>query len=516
MQILIPISGYSSFFPKEDYFFPKPLIEVAGRAMIDVVVSFLRKQFLDAQFFFVIDPEDASSFSLDRTLKLLSGPNTVIIEKSGRTSGALCSALLSVDYLNLGSPLVIVNCDQVIEADLNHFVDVFRSTACSAGLVTFDSVHPRWSYVVEDDQGEVIQAVEKKVASRSAIAGFYYFANAELFIEAAKKVILDGAQLDGVYYISSSINQIILSGGRVLHQAVTAQSYHSFYAPAKILEFERTTLANDLRKVPSSQLPINVIIPAAGEGSRFSRAGWKKPKPFIEVDGLLMLEHVINNLKLRNSTITILLRKEHMNAHPSLVQKLLDRAQRILPVEHLTEGTASTVLLARSIFDNSLPLIIANSDQLVDFNIDDFVEDSMNRKLDGSIVVFRDPTMDPKWSFVKVDDNGFVLEVAEKKAISDLATVGIYMFAKGSHFVEAAIDMIVSNDRTNNEFYTCPAFGYMIRAGARIGVYEIPMASMSGLGTPEDLEEFLLKRGASPSIDSPDDINASNRSIGRS
>jgi dTDP-glucose pyrophosphorylase len=117
--------------------------------------------------------------------------------------------------------------------------------------------------------------------------------------------------------------------------------------------------------------------------------------------------------------------------------------------------------------------------------------------------VFQDPTMDPKWSFVKVDEAGLVLEVAEKKPISDLATVGIYLFTKGKDFVSAALDMMIANDRVNNEFYTCPVYNYMIRKGSRIGIYEVPMKSMAGLGTPDDLLQFLQERGASPSLDSP-------------
>lgn len=148
--------------------------------------------------------------------------------------------------------------------------------------------------------------------------------------------------------------------------------------------------------------------------------------------------------------------------------------------------------------------MVANSDQLVDFNVNDFIEDCIQRKLDGSILVFRDPSMDPKWSFAKVDEAGLVLEVAEKKPISDLATVGIYLFTKGRDFVGAALDMMVANDRVNNEFYTCPVYNYMIKNGARIGVYEVPMNTMSGLGTPDDLRQFLQQRGAEPSLDSPD------------
>ena len=132
-------------------------------------------------------------------------------------------------------------------------------------------------------------------------------------------------------------------------------------------------------------------------------------------------------------------------------------------------------------------LLIANSDQLVDFDLCDFVNDLVRRNLDGSILVFKDDTRNPKWSFAKTRSNGLVAEVAEKKPISNLATVGIYLFRTGRIFVSGAIEMIVANERVNNEFYTCPVYNYLIRSGLKIGVYEVLSEQMSGLGTPADL-----------------------------
>jgi NDP-sugar pyrophosphorylase family protein len=504
MQILIPISGRSAFFSKAEFYFPKPLIEVAGTPMIEVVISHLQSQFPQSRFIFVIDPEDSRSFSLDLTLKLLAGDNSIIIEKPGPTSGALSSCLLTIDSLHHNESLVIANSDQIIDANLAQIVDIFRTKDCEAATITFESIHPRWSYVVDNEFGQVVQTFEKKVASRSAIAGFYYFKSAHIFIEAAKKSILNESQIDGLYYISSALNEIILAGGDVIHLPIPAHCYHSFYTPTKIAEYERTYLARDLSECAHTPTSVNVIIPAAGQGSRFAEAGWKKPKPFIDVDGMCMLEHVISNVAPIEGSVTVLLREEHLAAYPKVASKLKECGHHIKSVNRLTEGTALTVLLAREIFDNNQPMIVANSDQLVDFNVNSFVDDCIQRKLDGSILVFKDPLMDPKWSFVKVDKNGHVLEVAEKRPISDLATVGIYLFAKGKQFIHAALDMIVANDRVNNEFYTCPVYNYMIKNGSRIGIFEVPMESMAGLGTPNDLREFLQDRGSAPSVDSPD------------
>jgi NDP-sugar pyrophosphorylase family protein len=170
----------------------------------------------------------------------------------------------------------------------------------------------------------------------------------------------------------------------------------------------------------------------------------------------------------------------------------------IVAIEKPTEGTACTLLLARNCFDNDKPLLIANSDQLVDIDINDMIDDCLERDLDGSILVFRDSAGNPKWSFAKLGEGGLVERVAEKSAISDLATAGIYFFRRGMDFVRAAVDMIAQNDRVGDEFYTCPVYNYAIAAGLKIGVYEIAPQDMHGIGTPDDLNAYLAGGGAEP------------------
>jgi dTDP-glucose pyrophosphorylase len=504
MQVLIPISSRTSFFPSEEYFFPKPLIEVAGRPMIELVVNQLKRQLTNPQFTFVIDRDDARTFSIDRICELAAGSKTHVIERMGETSGALCSCLLAIGALDPHAPLLISNSDQIISADLSARLERFERAKVDAGVLTFDSIHPRWSYVVEAADDRVAQTFEKKVVSRQAIAGLYYFREAGKFLDAAKKTILNDMKVDGAFFISSAINQCILDGGDVMYTTIDERHYHSFYSPSRIVEFELSPFGSVLRTDSKGIENLSVIIPAAGEGSRFARAGWKKPKPFIDVDGRPLLGHVIENVVPHRANATLILRKSHIQAQPSIVKNLETAGANILPIENLTEGTACTVLLARKVFDNDGPMMVANSDQLVDFNVSDFLADCINRGLDGSILVFQDPSRDPKWSFAKVDGQGLVTEVAEKKPISDLATVGIYLFTRGCDFVSAAADMFAANDRVNGEFYTCPVYNYMIANGARIGVYEVAMDAMCGLGTPEDLIEFLYARGAPVSKDQPE------------
>jgi dTDP-glucose pyrophosphorylase len=230
----------------------------------------------------------------------------------------------------------------------------------------------------------------------------------------------------------------------------------------------------------------------AGEGSRFQIAGYNKPKPFIDVSGKPMIVRVIENLNCPGAQYILLARKEHIEKESELVAMIERKYNAIfVPINKLTEGTACTVLYARELINNDSPLLIANSDQIVDIDITNYVDDCHLRRLDGSILTFTDKELNPKWSFAKIDVNGMVTEVKEKEAISENATVGIYYYKKGNDFVNASIDMIISNDRVNNEFYTCPTYNYAIKNGLNIGIFNINFNKMHGLGTPQDLEAYI-------------------------
>lgn len=492
IQIIVPIAGQSAFFDPAQFFFPKPLIEVGGRPMIERVTENLSTISPKARFIFVVQRDDVVRFSLDQTLRLLTNNRCDIVELSAPTRGALCSILMAIDKIEPDTPIVVSNADQIIDMDLSGFVRRMGSADAEAGVICFDAVHPRWSYVRAEPNNIVLEAAEKRVISKNAIAGLYYFKSGRTLTEAAKSSIRNNASVDGQFYVAPSLNEIILGGGNVLLERIPSNQYHSFYSPEKIRAFEDDTIMGAISSPSRDGAgPLNVVIPAAGEGSRFRTAGFKKPKPFIDVHGRPMIQHVIDNVRPTGAVVHILARAEHVSDNTQEFEALRNSGAEIHMVKSLTEGTACTVLLARTAIDNDAPLLIANSDQYVDMIIDDFINDAVRRELDGSILVFKDGKKNPKWSFARTAEDGLVSEVAEKNPISELATIGIYYFRKGKDFVDGAIDMIARNERVNNEFYTCPVYNDLIKRGLRIGVYEIPADAMHGLGTPEDLAAYL-------------------------
>ncbi|MDR1826514.1 MAG: glycosyltransferase family 2 protein [Rickettsiales bacterium] len=238
---------------------------------------------------------------------------------------------------------------------------------------------------------------------------------------------------------------------------------------------------------------LNIVLPMAGRGSRFADAGYELPKPLIPVHGVPMIKVVVDNLAPKcEHRFIFIAQQEHVDKY-DLEPKLKSYAEKVevIGINGITEGQVCTALLAKKFFDNDEPLMNANSDQFIDFDINEYLDAMDSRDLDGMIMTMK--SQDPKWSYARTDENGIVVETAEKKAISSDATVGIYNFKRGRDLVRSAEQMIKDDIRVNNEFYTCPCYNYLIREGKKIGIYPIgeEYNGMYGLGIPKDLDFFL-------------------------
>lgn len=238
LNILIPLSVQSMFFEGSDYPFPKPLIEISGKPMIKHVIDNLATISEPKRFIFVLREEDCSRYHLDSTMRLLAGNDSIIIRLLNQTKGAACSALLAIDYIGNDEPLLIVNGDQVLDVDLNDYLARFRALGCDAGCLSFDSVHPRWSYVRLENDNDIIETAEKHPISHHAIAGFYYFARGSDFVLAAQHSIRKDTSVDDTFYVAPVLNELILLNRKLKALPVPNACYHTFYSPKKIDEYE--------------------------------------------------------------------------------------------------------------------------------------------------------------------------------------------------------------------------------------------------------------------------------------
>jgi len=237
---------------------------------------------------------------------------------------------------------------------------------------------------------------------------------------------------------------------------------------------------------------MKVLIPMAGEGSRFSKEGYTFPKPLIEVNGKPMIQAVVENLDF-DAEYIFLVRKEHLEKYSGLestLKRITNGKYEMVEVDGLTEGAACTALLAKNYINDDEDLLIANSDQIIEYEFQNFNLIKNLSQADGIVFTFN--AVHPKWSFVKTNSRGYIVEVAEKNPISNIATCGIYWYRRGSDFVKCAEQMIEKNVRVKGEFYIAPVYNELIQEGKELIPFYVH--KMWGIGTPEDLKYYLENR----------------------
>lgn len=238
MNVLLLMAGADDAFKAAGYPYPKNLTEVNGLPLAEWVIESLRPV-LDGsnRLICAVRKEENRLYYTGQAVRLLV-PTAHVYEVDGNTAGAVCTALLAAEHVDTDEPLVIVNGDQVIEADLATILADFRARSLDGGIVAFRAVHPRWSYVRLDEQGYVVEASEKRPISNIATAGFYYFARGSDFVSAAKGVIRKEAHVDGRYYVCPTYNEMILRQGRIGVWEISRQAYFSLKEPRDLERFE--------------------------------------------------------------------------------------------------------------------------------------------------------------------------------------------------------------------------------------------------------------------------------------
>ncbi len=231
MNLLILMAGSSDQFREAGHAFPKNLIEITGRPVIQHVIENLRP-LLEAgdRLILVLRREEIAGNHTDMVARLLA-PGVSICEVPAKTAGAACSALLAIDQIDNDDALVIANGDQILRADLPAALAGFRQRKLDAGVIVFDDVHPRWSFVRCNAEGLVVEAAEKRPISRLATAGFYYFARGRDFVRAASRMILKDAQVDGAFYVCPAFNELLLENARIGVHPIPRAAYFSLATP---------------------------------------------------------------------------------------------------------------------------------------------------------------------------------------------------------------------------------------------------------------------------------------------
>ena len=208
LNVLIPMAGAGSRFEKVGYTFPKPLIPVHGKPMIQVVVDNLG---VDANFHFVVQKKHREKYNLDTMLNVIR-PNCKVIEVDGMTEGAACTALLAKEFIDNDQPLLFANSDQFCEWNPIEFMYNMQEKDCDGGIVTFENTHPKWSYARVDDNGVISEVQEKNPISRDATVGYYYWKHGSDFVKYAEEMIEKDIRVNNEFYVCPVFNQAIENG----------------------------------------------------------------------------------------------------------------------------------------------------------------------------------------------------------------------------------------------------------------------------------------------------------------
>jgi dTDP-glucose pyrophosphorylase len=232
---------------------------------------------------------------------------------------------------------------------------------------------------------------------------------------------------------------------------------------------------------------MNIVIPMAGLGTRFSNAGYTTPKPLIDIEGKPMIQQAVETLGFEGRYIFIIQRDELIKKS---ISNLIPNSE-IIEIDYTTEGPASSALLAKEFINNDNELIIANCDQIMWWDADAVIKQIRAMQYDGVIVTYHETT--PKNSYAKINRKGRVTKLAEKQVISNISLNGIHYWKTGKFFIESVEKMIEKNIRFNNEFYVAPTYNQMIENGQLVGIYHIPNEVHNAVGTPEDLNLYFNK-----------------------
>ena len=239
---------------------------------------------------------------------------------------------------------------------------------------------------------------------------------------------------------------------------------------------------------------INILVLMAGNSDHFQKAGFSYPKNLIEIHGKPLIQHTLQALTdqhagLPKSKIICLIQQEEIKRyHTASVVGLINNHTIVMPVASNTKGAACTALLAIEHINNDQPLLITNGDIILEANLPTIIHDFQTRNLDAGTIVFE--SIHPRWSYVRCDEQDYVIEASEKRPISHLATAGCYYFKQGRDFVNAAMGMIRKDAQVEGAFYICPVFNELILQQKRIGIHKIKNQDYISLALPEGVRNY--------------------------
>lgn len=231
MNILIPMAGAGKRFADAGYMFPKPIIEIQNKPMIQWVIDSLK---INANYIFIVQKEHQEKFNIKSVLKILK-PNCKVIELDEITEGAACTTLLAKKYINNNKPLIIANSDQFIKWNSSRSLYNFNSKKYDGAILTFEAIHPKWSYAKCNKSNFVTEVAEKKVISKNATVGVYYWKKGSQYVKYAEQMIKKNIRVNNEFYVCPVFNEAIKDKKKIVIEQV--DEMHGLGTPEDLNNF---------------------------------------------------------------------------------------------------------------------------------------------------------------------------------------------------------------------------------------------------------------------------------------
>ena len=514
MQIIIPMSGIGIRFIEAGYKEPKPLIEVDGKPIIEHVVNLFPNE---SNIKFICNDEHLKETKMREVLNSFC-PNGKIYEVpvEGRM-GPVHAVSLIFDAIDDNEEVIVSYCDYGTYWDYEQFLKDTRERNADGAIACYRGFHPHmlgtdnYAFLKETEiESRWMDTIQEKKSftddrmNEYASNGTYYFKSGAIMKKYFKKLMELEMKVNNEYYVSMVYNLLVEDGLTVNIFEIEHMLQWGTPYDLEIYNNWSSYFSNIIKEQPNfeDRIGITTVLPLAGHGSRFSKKGYKNPKPLLDVNGLPMVVQAIKCLPQSQDNIFICL-EEHLTEY-----KLEQELKKSYPdaivfgINGVTEGQACTTELGinKYVIDLDKPILITACDNGVYYDMKKYQSLIDDEKNDIIVWSFRNeatsrnnPNM---YAWMDTDENDNIKSVSCKKFIEGIhdvkkshVIIGTMFFRKARYFIDGLQKNYQENIRSNGEFYVDDVLNQNIKDGLTVKVFEVE--NYICWGTPDDYETYL-------------------------
>lgn len=508
MHIIIPMSGVGKRFINAGYKEPKPLIKIDGKPIIQHVVELFPGE---SKFTFICNQTHLDTTNM-RDVLISINPNAEIVCIPNHKKGPVYAVTKIIDRIDDDEEVIVNYCDFGTWWDYKDFLKHTRDRNADGAIPAYKRFHPHMlgstNYAFMRDEKQWMLEIKEKEPftdnrmNEYASNGTYYFKKGAYIKKYFPLLMEKDINLNGEFYVSLIYNLLVQD--KLSVSIYDIEHMLQWGTPQDVEEYN--VWSDYFRQVIEAQKAwqpepgSTTLIPLAGAGSRFSEAGYKDPKPLLDVSGKPMIIQANNQLPPSQNNAYVCQQSHVKNYHVDDAIRNVQPNADITTINGITAGQAITCQLGMKNIDESSPLLIAACDNGMLWSHQEYDRLINHTEIDAIIWTFKghpssreNPQM---YGWVKTDESGELVKatgVSVKKAISDKpendhAIVGTFYFREAKLFTKALEKLVGDDIRVNGEFYVDSLMGVLIDMDYKVAVFEVD--SYIGWGTPNDYETF--------------------------